>query len=98
KATAKIKFDRTAPEQPFDFVFTEYSKDPGPPSLAPAVTTRAATGAPATPGPRTAAPNTSPLTPGGPTAQPSAASPKKPSVSAADPPTNQSPATEAPLI
>ena len=38
KASAKLKYDAQKPEQPFDFVFTEFSKDPGPAKPAPATT------------------------------------------------------------
>ena len=48
RAKATIKYDPKAREQPFDFVFTELSKDPGPARPAPATTTGAAT-APARP-------------------------------------------------
>jgi hypothetical protein len=48
RAKATIKYDSKARAQPFDFVFTELSKDPGPARPAPATTTGAAT-APARP-------------------------------------------------
>src|SRR6185436_3139926 len=47
RAKATIKYDPKAREQPFDFVFTELSKEPGPAKPAPATTTGAA--APARP-------------------------------------------------
>lgn len=48
RAKATIKYDSKARAQPFDFVFNELSKDPGPARPAPATTTGAAT-APARP-------------------------------------------------
>ncbi len=43
-AAAKIKFDRTAPEQRFDFPFSGYSNDAPPAAPAPPVTTTGAAG------------------------------------------------------
>jgi hypothetical protein len=54
RAKATIKYDPKAREQPFDFVFNELSKDPGPAKPAPATTTGAA--APARPAASTAKP------------------------------------------
>ena len=54
RAKATIKYDPKAREQPFDFVFTELSKDPGSAKPAPATTTGAA--APARPAASTAKP------------------------------------------
>jgi hypothetical protein len=54
RAKATIKYDPKAREQPFDFVFNELSKDPGPARPAPATTTGAA--APARPAASTAKP------------------------------------------
>jgi hypothetical protein len=99
-AAAKIKFDRTAPEQRFDFPFAAYSVDAPAPASAPSVTTTGAAGGsrptppPAQPGaPATTA--TAPARPAEPraAARP-AASPKAPPAPAAA----QAPAAQAPLI
>jgi hypothetical protein len=57
RAKATIKYDAKAREQPFDFVFNELSKDPGPAKPAPATTTG---GAAATPNPASTASTTPP--------------------------------------
>ena len=99
KTAAKIKIDRTAPEQRFDFVFTEISKDPAP--SAPAATTTGAAGGSrqAPPATKPAAPATaggSPArpTPSGTTAARPVAEPPKP----ATPPVAQAPPAQTPLI
>jgi hypothetical protein len=61
RTAAKIKFDQRLPEQRFDFVFTDLSKEPAAPA-APAVTT-SVTPKPVAPAPKPAAPTASVASP-----------------------------------
>lgn len=104
KAAAKVKFDRTAPEQRFDFSFTELSKDAPVAAPAPPVTTTGAAGggrvAPP-PTPKPASPAASPKAPArtagpaGEATKPGGAPNPAPASAPAAPPT---PAEQAPLV
>ena len=93
RAKATIKYDPKAREQPFDFVFNELSKDPGPAKPAPAITTGAATptrpaGSAAAPAP----PATASKTPARPATATASTAPPKPA------PPAPAPDTQEPLI
>ena len=93
RAKATIKYDPKAREQPFDFVFTELSKDPGPAKPAPATTTGAA--APARPAASAAKPapaGTAANTPARPPAAPTAPAADSQEPLILDSPTNIPPA------
>lgn len=93
RAKATIKYDPKAREQPFDFVFTELSKNPGPAKPAPATTTGAA--APARPAASTAKPapaGTAANTPARPPAASTAAAADSQEPLILDSPTNIPPA------
>jgi hypothetical protein len=94
RAKATIKYDPKAREQPFDFVFTDLSKDPGPAKPAPATTTGAAPAGPAASTAKAGQPATASKTPARPAAASAATAPPKPAAAAPAP----APDTQEPLI